>query len=88
MLQYDRKKVGQFFRLHREKSGLTQAQVARKVGYGSPQFISNIERGISVAPLALMATLLKLYRANGARLTKIILASQEALLLQKIRKYS
>ncbi len=34
----------------REKAGLTQAELAHKIGYTSPQFISNIERGVSSLP--------------------------------------
>ncbi|MBX3033569.1 MAG: helix-turn-helix transcriptional regulator [Bdellovibrionaceae bacterium] len=34
----------------RIKSGLTQAQVARKLGYTSAQFVSNWERGVARPP--------------------------------------
>ncbi len=36
----------------REKAGLTQGQLSRKMGYTSPQFISNIERGLANLPPA------------------------------------
>ena len=51
MLEYDRKKLGTYLKQVRETSGLTQHDVSAKLGYSSPQFISNIERGISVVPL-------------------------------------
>lgn len=40
----------------REKAGLTQADLADKLGYSSPQFISNIERGIARLPVSKFKT--------------------------------
>lgn len=85
MLQYDRKKVGQFLRGRREQANLTQAQVAERLGYSSAQFISNIERGISVAPLPLLAKMTRLYKSNPEPLARIILKSQEVLLMEKLK---
>jgi transcriptional regulator with XRE-family HTH domain len=84
MLQYDRKKVGQHLKSMREKAELTQAAVSSKLGYSSPQFISNIERGISVAPIPLMAKMTRLSKSDPQALAKIILKSQEALLMEKL----
>jgi transcriptional regulator with XRE-family HTH domain len=42
--------VGNFVRRQRERARLTQWQVARKLGYGTAQFVSNWERGVSVPP--------------------------------------
>jgi transcriptional regulator with XRE-family HTH domain len=55
MLEYDRKKLGTYLKDVREDANLTQADVSHKLGYTSPQFISNIERGISVVPLKTLA---------------------------------
>lgn len=54
-------KLGPFLREKREQKGLTQAQVAEKLGYGSPQFISNIERGISRVPLKSLRYFIDVY---------------------------
>lgn len=54
-------KLGHFLREKREQKGLTQAQVANKLGYGSPQFISNIERGISRVPLKSLRYFIEVY---------------------------
>lgn len=35
----------------REKAGLTQADLSTKLGYSTPQFISNIERGQARLPV-------------------------------------
>ena len=80
MLEYDRKKLGQFLKDTREKVGMTQANVSAKLGYSSPQFISNIERGISVVPLKTLARMISLYKGNPETVIKIILESQRKLL--------
>lgn len=85
MLQYDRKSVGQHLRTAREKADFTQNFVAKKLGYTSAQFISNIERGISVAPLPLLAKMVRLYKSDPFALEKIILKSQEQLLMAKLK---
>ena len=55
------KKMGTFLRQKRELKGLTQAQVASQLGYGSPQFISNIERGVSRVPVKSLKSFIDLY---------------------------
>lgn len=37
-----------FLRERRLAAGLSQGDVAKKLGYGSPQFVSNWERGLSL----------------------------------------
>ena len=37
---------------HRISLNITQTQLGKKLGWGSAQFVSNIERGISGLPLA------------------------------------
>ncbi|MGE4130019.1 MAG: helix-turn-helix domain-containing protein [Bdellovibrionales bacterium] len=84
MLEYDRKKLGVFLRDVRERSSLTQADVSGKLGYSSPQFISNIERGISVVPLKTLARMISLYRVNPESVVKIIMDSQRKLLRDRL----
>lgn len=84
MLEYDRKKLGKFLKETREKTDLTQTEVAHKLGYSSPQFISNIERGTSVAPLATLSKMMSIYRANPEPIVRIILESQTDLLRRKL----
>lgn len=43
--------LGRYLRTCRRKAKKSQSEVARDLGYGSPQFISNVERGISYPPL-------------------------------------
>lgn len=86
MLEYDRKKLGTYLKEVREQAEMTQADVSAKLGYTSPQFISNIERGISVAPLKTLARMVTLYKVNPETVVKIILESQRKLLREKLMK--
>ena len=43
--------TGSLIKIHREKLGLSQSEVATKCGYISAQFISNIERGKASLPI-------------------------------------
>ena len=84
MLEYDRKKLGTFLRGAREKANLTQMEISSRLGYSSPQFISNIERGVSVAPLALLSKLVSAYKISPDPVIKIILESQSQMLRTKL----
>jgi len=86
MLEYDRKKLGTFLKDTREQADFTQADVSQKLGYTSPQFISNIERGISVVPLKTLARMVGLYKINPEAVVKIILESQKKLLREKLMR--
>ncbi len=58
------KKVGQFVVLLKEKrvaAGFSQRDVSDKLGYSTPQFISNWERGVSLPPLGKLKRLEDLY---------------------------
>src|SRR4051812_29508767 len=86
MLEYDRKKLGSFLKDVREDARMTQADVSHRLGYTSPQFISNIERGISVAPLKTLARMVSLYKASPDTVVRIILDSQKKLLREKLMR--
>ncbi|MEN0059427.1 MAG: helix-turn-helix transcriptional regulator [Bdellovibrio sp.] len=51
-----------FLKTKREASGLSQKQVAEALGYSTPQFISNWERGLSAPPMKIIKKLADLYR--------------------------
>jgi len=42
------KKLGKYLQQTRLNAGLSQAQVAKEANYTTPQFVSNIERGLIV----------------------------------------
>lgn len=86
MLEYDRKKLGGYLKQVRESAGLTQHDVSAKLGYSSPQFISNIERGISVVPLKALSRMVGMYKAQPDQVVRLILESQKKLLKQKLSR--
>ena len=67
------KLVGSYLKNVRMDKGLTQSDVAVKLGYTSPQFISNIERGISKVPLKTLRHFIDLYQLNPEHLIETIL---------------
>ena len=73
-------KLGVYLRDQRVFAGLTQSDVASKLGYSSPQFISNFERGLCSPPLKQLRQLVKLYRMDGRKLVNLILEEQESVL--------
>jgi len=67
------KRMGIFLRQKRELKGLTQAQVATQLGYGSPQFISNIERGVSRVPVKSLRSFINLYQLQVDEVINLLL---------------
>ena len=55
------KELGKLLYEKRIEANLSQKDVAYKLGYGSPQFISNYERGICSPPLKKLKKIAKLY---------------------------
>lgn len=48
----------------RLKAELSQREVSEKLGYSTPQFVSNWERGISFPPLEALPELARLYNVD------------------------
>lgn len=67
------KSLSQFLKQTREKSDLSQRQVADELGYQSAQFISNWERGVSSPPLKTLKRLGDLYKVQAETLYQIML---------------
>lgn len=67
--------ISELLKKGREHAGLSQADVARELGYSSPQFISNWERGLSSPPVPKLKRLCKLYRVSIDEAYKSMLAS-------------
>ncbi len=58
--------LGTFLQVSREKTGLSQRAVSKQLGYSTPQFISNWERGLSSPPLDVFPQLAKIYNLTAA----------------------
>jgi transcriptional regulator with XRE-family HTH domain len=66
-------RLSEFLKSNRVKAGFTQAEVAAKLGYTTPQFISNWERGQSSPPIKILKKLAKLYDVGAQELYDVIL---------------
>ncbi|MFN7455062.1 MAG: helix-turn-helix domain-containing protein [Pseudobdellovibrionaceae bacterium] len=78
-------RLGLFLKNKREAQGLTQSDVAKQLGYGSPQFISNIERGISSVPLKSLKTLVEMYGVSPEEIIDILLEEKKSQLLKALQ---
>jgi transcriptional regulator with XRE-family HTH domain len=65
--------LNEYLRQKRLDSGLSQLDVARVLGYSSPQFVSNWERGLVSPPLETIATLIDLYKIPAQEVVDRIL---------------
>lgn len=65
---------------HREKSGLSQLEVADTLGYSSAQFVSNWERGLCEPPLKSLKKLCRILDINEKEILRVILKEQKAYL--------
>jgi transcriptional regulator with XRE-family HTH domain len=65
--------LNDYLRQKRLDSGLSQLDVARVLGYSSPQFVSNWERGLVSPPLETIAVLIDLYKIPAQEVVNRIL---------------
>jgi len=65
--------LNDYLRQKRVDSGLSQLDVARELGYSSPQFVSNWERGLVSPPLETIAVLIDLYKIPATEVISKIL---------------
>ncbi|MCM2281689.1 MAG: helix-turn-helix domain-containing protein [Bdellovibrionaceae bacterium] len=61
-MRLEMRSLSQFLRQKRLDSGLSQLDVAKVLGYSSPQFVSNWERGLVSPPLETISVLIGLYK--------------------------
>lgn len=69
--------LGTFLQKKRIKAGLSQGDVAKALGYSSPQFISNFERGLCAPPLNKLRTIITMYEVPAESVMNIMLKEQE-----------
>jgi transcriptional regulator with XRE-family HTH domain len=65
--------LAKFLKDKRKQAGLSQGSVAKKLGYTSPQFISNWERGLSRPPVATLRKIAQLYSISSDEMFEVIL---------------
>ena len=84
-------KLAEYLKKSRENNGLSQTFVSSKLGYSSPQFVSNWERGLSHPPLKSLKKIAKLYKLKDKELFDVFVGSYlvevETDLRKKLQKY-
>lgn len=66
------KSLGVHLRVMRINAGYSQGDIAKRLGYSSPQFVSNWERGVSEPPIETLRKLADIYGINPEHLFKIV----------------
>jgi len=65
--------LADFLKAKRVAAGLSQRDVADKLGYSTPQFVSNWERGVSHPPINALKKLGELYKVSSDDLFEVAL---------------
>jgi transcriptional regulator with XRE-family HTH domain len=76
--------VGNFLKSARERAGLTQQEVALRMRYSTPQFVSNWERGLALPPLDALPRIVRVLRIKPKSLIDALHRYQDENL--KVRK--
>ncbi len=85
MTKAQRKLASELLRL-RNAARLSQKDIAMKLGYGTSQFISNWERGLSAPPVRQLKLLAGYYKLNPSDLKALIVARAVEEATAKIEK--
>lgn len=76
-----KKAIGLWLKEARSRSGLSQGEVSETLGYKSPQFISNWERGLSLPPDHQLTEIVDVYNLKPIDLVDIyIIECRETLM--------
>jgi len=62
MGEKQREFLGEYLMACRKNAGFTQKDISDKLGYDSPQYISNIERGVCATPVGHLRLFVELYK--------------------------
>lgn len=78
--------LGTFLKQKRIDSGLTQAELASKLGDVHSQFVSNWERGLCAPPGHSLHKLIDLLKISRDKLVDVMLADSKAIIESKVYK--
>lgn len=76
--------LGQYLKEMRVKAGLTQAELATKLGDVHTQFVSNWERGMCAPPNHCFQKLINILDINRDKLVKVMVADSKKLIADKV----
>lgn len=79
---------GNQWKLLREKAGLTQRDVSDSLGYSTPQFISNVERGRCRFPVQKLSRIKKLYRLSNEQVIDLFISEEKINLMRFLKRGS
>ena len=65
--------LSDFLKTKRISAGLSQKDVADRLGYSTPQFISNWERGVSQPPITILKKLGEIYKVSADEVFEVTL---------------
>lgn len=65
--------LADFLKDKRIESGFSQKNISDKLGYSTPQFISNWERGLSQPPISSLKKIADVYKTSADELFEIYL---------------
>lgn len=77
-----KKKLGKLLQSKRRSAGLTQGEIAKVLGYSSPQFISNFERGLCLPSIESLPILTKVYKIRPKVMIEILMDIEKKRLLK------
>ncbi len=78
------KELGNLIRDFRQKSGMSQLQLAHRLGYDSPQFVSLFERGVSKVPFNILGKLIVVLGIPEKKIVKSIIQAHETEIKKQI----
>lgn len=79
-MRFEIRTLSNYLKEKRVESGLSQLDVAKVLGYSSPQFVSNWERGLVSPPLETIAVLVELYKISPNEIIEHIIKETRAYL--------
>lgn len=78
--------LGEFLQTKRKAAGYSQWEVSVKLGYSTPQFISNWERGISSPPINVLKKIAHIYNASAEELFEVVLETKIREVTKELRR--
>jgi transcriptional regulator with XRE-family HTH domain len=76
--------IGKYLKKKRVDAGLSQRAVGVRLGYGSAQFISNIERGEASIPPKVVRKLIPLLKISERDIMRVMMQEYETYLKSEI----